>query len=79
MGLLLLTVSVEVSSVKVYSKEVRSSPLRDIELFENVTKNGEQPTLLSGDRTAKGFANTVTGKVVVAEQPTLFIAFKVTM
>ena len=79
MGLLSLTINVEASSVKVYSKEVRSSPLRDIELFEKVTKNGEQPTLLSGDRTAKGFANTVTGNVVVAEQPTLFIAFKVTV
>ena len=79
MGLLSLTINMDASSVKVYSKEVRSSPLRDIELFEKVTKNGEQPTLLSGDRTAKGFANTVTGKVVVAEQPTLFIAFKVTV
>ena len=76
-GLLLLTITVEVSSVNVYSKEVRSSPFSDMELFEKVTKNGEQPTLLSGESTAKGLARTVTGRVVVAEQPTLFIAFKV--
>ena len=78
-GLLLLTTRFDESSVKVYSKETISSPFSEIELFEKVTRKGEHPTLSSAVITANGLAKTVTGRVAVAEHPTLFMAFRVTI
>ena len=65
------------SSVKVKSKELKSRPFNEIELLLKLTRNGEQPTVLSGDITAKGLAKTDIGSTVEAAQFTLFVAVKV--
>ena len=65
------------SSVKLKSKELNGNPFKDIELLSKFTIKGEQPTVLSGAITAKGFARTSIVRDVEAAHSTLFVAVSV--